>query len=186
MSHNLIEVSTFTASVSVPDPGDARTAASVEVPYQALANRTRNNKDRLDAILSQNASYTVGDVTDFITSGDKIKLTQLGATAGLTLVGREVTAVNAGFYHVLASMTVLSVDVTNPLAHTISVDVNGVAQMTSRSTRFSNAAADLGVCIVVNAFLTLTAGQKFSLTNRGPTGVFADPLYSQLTIVRLY
>lgn len=41
MAHNLTETSTFDADVEVPDSGDARTAASVETPFQALANRTR-------------------------------------------------------------------------------------------------------------------------------------------------
>jgi hypothetical protein len=48
MSHTLTEVSTYTSSVTVPDPGDARTAASVEVGFQALSNRTRYIKDTLD------------------------------------------------------------------------------------------------------------------------------------------
>lgn len=39
MAHNLIETPTSGSAVSVPDPGDARTAASVEVPFQALTNR---------------------------------------------------------------------------------------------------------------------------------------------------
>jgi hypothetical protein len=41
MSHPLTEADAFTADVSVPDDGDDRNAASVEVPLQALTNRTR-------------------------------------------------------------------------------------------------------------------------------------------------
>lgn len=48
MPHNLTEVSTFTANVSVPDTGDARTAASVETPFQALANRAKYLKNEND------------------------------------------------------------------------------------------------------------------------------------------
>jgi hypothetical protein len=50
MAHNLTDVDTFTSAVTVPDGGDARTAASVEVPFQALSNRSRNNKNRIDGI----------------------------------------------------------------------------------------------------------------------------------------
>lgn len=41
MAHNLTETNEFTASISVPDPGDDRKSASVNTPFQALANRTK-------------------------------------------------------------------------------------------------------------------------------------------------
>jgi hypothetical protein len=41
MSHLLTEVSTFTQSVTVPDPGDPVLAADLEIVAQALANRTQ-------------------------------------------------------------------------------------------------------------------------------------------------
>lgn len=50
MAHNLTEVDVFTSAVTVPDGGDSRTAASVEVPFQALANRTLNVKNKIDNI----------------------------------------------------------------------------------------------------------------------------------------
>ena len=48
MPKNLTDVATFTDPVSVPVDTDARNAASVEVPFQALANRTRQLKDQLE------------------------------------------------------------------------------------------------------------------------------------------
>ncbi|HEX4341322.1 MAG TPA: hypothetical protein VH062_35685, partial [Polyangiaceae bacterium] len=39
MAHNLIETPTRGSVVLVPDPGDSRTAASVETPFQSLTNR---------------------------------------------------------------------------------------------------------------------------------------------------
>lgn len=42
MPTNLTDVDTFTSPIAVPVGADARTAASVETPFQALANRTRN------------------------------------------------------------------------------------------------------------------------------------------------
>lgn len=41
MSHALTEVDTYSGTVVVPDAGDARTAASVEVPFQSNTNRER-------------------------------------------------------------------------------------------------------------------------------------------------
>jgi hypothetical protein len=40
MAHGLTDVAAYAPSVVVPDPGDARNAASVEVPFQQLANRS--------------------------------------------------------------------------------------------------------------------------------------------------
>lgn len=47
MAHNLTEADTYTANVSVPDAADARTAASVETPFQALTNRAKYLYTRL-------------------------------------------------------------------------------------------------------------------------------------------
>lgn len=47
MAHNLTETDAYTANVSVPDAADARTAASVETPFQALTNRAKYLYTRL-------------------------------------------------------------------------------------------------------------------------------------------
>jgi hypothetical protein len=52
VAHDLTEVSTFTAAVSVPDPGDNRTAASVVTPLQAVTNRTRLFRNQLTGAAS--------------------------------------------------------------------------------------------------------------------------------------
>jgi len=58
MSKALVESNEFTASVVVPEDGDPRTAASVEMPFQALANRTTNLKERVD-MLDAFAAYRI-------------------------------------------------------------------------------------------------------------------------------
>lgn len=50
MPTNLTDVDTFTATIAVPASADARTAASVQTPFQSLANRTAYLKERLDRI----------------------------------------------------------------------------------------------------------------------------------------
>lgn len=47
MAHALTDTSAFTTSVTVPDDGDDLDAASVQVGFQALANRTKFLKDQL-------------------------------------------------------------------------------------------------------------------------------------------
>jgi hypothetical protein len=48
MAQVLIEGTTFAATVSVPEDGDARNAASITTPFQSLTDRTRTLKNRLD------------------------------------------------------------------------------------------------------------------------------------------
>lgn len=50
MAVNLTESSNFDANVSVPEDGDDRNAASVEVPFQALTNRSRWLYNTLTAV----------------------------------------------------------------------------------------------------------------------------------------
>jgi hypothetical protein len=61
MAAVLVEVNTYTPDVTVPEAGDLRTAASVVVPFQALANRTKNLDSRIVGFITGNgagATYT--------------------------------------------------------------------------------------------------------------------------------
>lgn len=68
MPQPITDVDAFTDPVSVPEDGDDRNAASVETSFQALANRTRNLKNRLDGLhlnttfLGQLFKWTGGQV----------------------------------------------------------------------------------------------------------------------------
>ena len=58
MPTNITDANTFTDPVSVPEPGDDRTASSVQVPFQALANRTRYLKGITDALYPGNHTWS--------------------------------------------------------------------------------------------------------------------------------
>lgn len=47
MAHVLVPVDAYAANVTVPDDGDAKSAASVEVPFQALTDRVHHARTRL-------------------------------------------------------------------------------------------------------------------------------------------
>ena len=51
MTTTLTETATFGASVAVPATGEARTAASVQTPFQELTNRSAWTKDALNGLL---------------------------------------------------------------------------------------------------------------------------------------
>jgi len=58
MAADLTDVDAFTAPVTVPEAGDDRVAASIVPAFQALADRTRNLKNRADALLTDNHIWT--------------------------------------------------------------------------------------------------------------------------------
>ena len=53
MTKALTDIDTFDATITVPEGADDRTAGSVEVSFQGLANRTTNNNTRLSGIDTQ-------------------------------------------------------------------------------------------------------------------------------------
>lgn len=59
MPANITDVSVFTAPATRPAGSDVRDSASVQGPFQALANRTRYNKDRFDLLAAETASPRV-------------------------------------------------------------------------------------------------------------------------------
>lgn len=73
MASAIVEVDTFTATITVPDDGDTASAASVVLPVQGLSNRTNWLENRLLAaggttrILDPNATFFTNYV--FTTTG---------------------------------------------------------------------------------------------------------------------
>lgn len=62
MPLDLTDVDAFTDPVTVPEDGDDRDAASVLNAFQALADRTRNHKNRIDTIMTGDPTLE-GNVT---------------------------------------------------------------------------------------------------------------------------
>lgn len=77
MPHTLSETGVYddTDLITVPDPGDARTAASVNGPFQQLANHTRYLKNQITQILS----YFAGTLNLAIVSASSLYATVLSA-----------------------------------------------------------------------------------------------------------
>jgi hypothetical protein len=97
MTVNLTDTSTFTDPIVAPNDGDPANGAVFQVGLQGLANRTRQQKNRLDAIEAATqfgryllASGVVGTTT-------KVPLT-LQATQGLTIVADAVVVPVAALY----------------------------------------------------------------------------------------
>ncbi len=84
MPTNLTDVSTFTDPVAVPVDGDVRNAASVQTPFQALANRTRKLIDRLGGIAgSSEITYEAAKArTKFISALNAVSMWNHTAGSG--------------------------------------------------------------------------------------------------------
>jgi hypothetical protein len=136
MAKILNEVDAFSADITVPEDGDPRNAASVEVAFQALANRTRYLNNRLAY-----ASYGVqGNNVD---NGGKFTLTEETNSGGFVLDNNEITVPAVGVYLIEASGVFTSSTDTNPLVFGMVVLHGSDDVVTCASTRFSGNGAHL-------------------------------------------
>lgn len=88
MAHALTEVSTHTASITVPDDGDDLEAASVEVGMQGLANRTHRHNRILGGLESAPGSLTVTtdvSVGNNISAGGEVSADELVSLGNLVV-----------------------------------------------------------------------------------------------------
>lgn len=115
MAEVLTESSSFDANVVVPQPGDARTAASVKAPIQKLTNRTKwlqdtaNNHDGLLSALRTVAAYNVGTGT----SSGRVNLDEIYDNSPLgnfVLSANRITVPNPGTYRIDVAMTLANTD----------------------------------------------------------------------------
>lgn len=100
MPLTLTEVDTYPANVSVPSDGDTENAASVQTAFQALANRTKYLKSRVDALIE---AVTAGAVYAEIASngsgiaeGAKFPLTLVSQSGGFSIDAGENLVLPAG------------------------------------------------------------------------------------------
>lgn len=140
MAHNLTEVETYAANVSVPDDGDARNAASVVSAFQVLADRAKYLKAKAD-LVAQFALYRISGAA--IAQNAKATLTELldPATA-YALASDEVSFPAVGYYAISVRASMTSSDAaTNPRSIALTAMVNAVDVAEAVGYRFSATAA---------------------------------------------
>lgn len=111
MPVNITDVNAFTTPVTAPAGGDARSAASVTVGLQALANRTANLRARLDAP-EQTANIAISaNQSAFAPTGwataDVVRLNPTGP--GFALLGLSASAAT------VKRKTLVNIDSTNTI-----------------------------------------------------------------------
>lgn len=81
MSRTIVEVDEFTTDVTVPEDGDPRNVASIDPAWQALSNRTRNSKNRLDSLLGGEQSFSTGTNMDQLAPDPGVRMIRFGPSS---------------------------------------------------------------------------------------------------------
>jgi len=132
----LTEANTFTSAITVPENGEDRNALSIESPFQALTNRTRNILNRLLA-LENFATYTMANVGGTPVGGI-CALSESAYNAGpFVYSGNEITVPRAGTYLVYASCNVDASDNsgTDAVGWGFNLQIGGTTRMSAGGTR---------------------------------------------------
>lgn len=162
MAENLIEVDEHTANVTVPEDGDLRSAASVRVAFQALANRSRHAKGRIDAM--QVATFTLSGTATNVTKHTVTLVSQTGS--GFSVASDEITVPAAGWYLLLLTGYVKTTNTNDPASGDVVYVVAGSGGTFLTRFRRYSAATSQYVPVNGSALINITnAGtQKISFT----------------------
>lgn len=118
MPNNITDVDTFTDPIQAPADGDALNATTLDLAPQGLANRTRHNKNRLDA----GAEYFVGQITGTsVAILGTWTLTTVSKSSGFSLASNQVTVPEDGLYEVSIAFYGTTTSASNPSNHAIAL-----------------------------------------------------------------
>lgn len=118
MPNNVTDVDTFTDPIQYPADGEAIDQVSEAIPAQGLANRTRNNKNRIDAIetAATGVGCTIGvtgtAVADNLQTG--FSLTVRKDFGGFSIIGGEIAVPKNGLYLINIGLYLETDSTSNP------------------------------------------------------------------------
>ena len=164
MSASLTDVDAFTSPVTVPTDGDALDGASVLAAFQALADRTRNLKNRIDL-----SKYGRCAVSGSPTPGTKAALT-LSAASGATVVSDQLVVPATGLYvieaNVVATLVNLSASAGDPAV--LELRINNALVQTRQAYSFDGTTARK-TCLSFGGVFALNASDVIDLRSAGVT-----------------
>lgn len=147
---NLTESDVFSPNITVPEDGDLRSGASVEVGFQGLANRTRHHKNRLDSelpALEAKLTQVGGAQYTLSASGVAHDANVLGSTfradAGFTREGNEITLPGPDDYLISATGTFTCTSTEVAIRGGVVIKVGGTGVLAVAATRYSASAGIL-------------------------------------------
>lgn len=156
MAHDLTESAAGTGSVTVPDDGDDLDAASVQVPFQTLTDRTRKLLDFLEEGASIPSPVNFGDAVavggDFTVSG---ALTQI---VGELITGDDV---NVGGNLAAPTADITDLDVGHDL--NVANDAGVVGELTVGGLFTATAGSVLVGTTIANGLIDASQGVRRKL-----------------------
>jgi hypothetical protein len=173
-------------SVVVPEGGDARTAASVEPAFQALANRIEYLRQRAKV-----ASYSV--LGTEIAAGALFSLAEVSAAEGYVLAANQVTVPAPGRYLAQLSLYAGHPETDDPAIARVDIVLGADPVAVAVGYRYSASPLHVIpmttlVLLEVSNPVTETISVKSQTTSGdisiGTTGIFVD-LLSTLVLMRL-
>jgi hypothetical protein len=152
MAKSLTDVDTFTTPVVVPEDGDSLVAASVETPFQALANRTLN----LDKRTNPEGEFYRCAVLTTVSASSPVPFPD-GAPAGtgFSVASYQLTCPRSGLYLVSFEAYGAYEDTSNPALATIQIRCAATPIGYARGARASATITDNFV-IVGSALVEVT------------------------------
>jgi hypothetical protein len=206
MPANITDVDVFTDPVQAPADGDPGNGATFQLSPQALANRTRHNKNRLDAIDPQLAAcvtdlearaydgYVPANTPDGTPDTEVIPIAGLGTSTGWALASNELQVPSAGYYLILLRADVSMPDntVSDPKAAIVAIRVGGTIVGYATGRRWSAEGTDLTTITghVLHAIST-PATEKITFTNESgtdlvfSTGALLDQFVHPFQVLRV-
>ncbi len=213
MAKDLTPAGSYNPTVTVPENGDARTAGSVETAFQALTDRTDDNKTRLDTAESD-ISTAQSDITALETRATNLEEPllwvgdipqQLAVSNGAKLdveaehnedgaflddnnglVG-EVEVPSAGWYLIMLQLFATSSDTTDPTTVNAGIYLGATQRQSARTKRWS---ATAGTSVSLQAWVLWQVNnpstERISIQNNNAGSATMDALPgSKLHILKL-
>lgn len=173
MTVNITDVDAFTDPVVAPDDTDPATGASVQQPVQALANRTRNLKNRLDdqdALAGDLATFTI-EASALANDGELTITEVLDPSDSFSVASDEITVPSAGWYRFDLSGRISSTDATDNLDFTLSLELAGTGTVYAPRARRCTT-SDVSVPFSISGLVEVTdVAHTFTVTNKSGIAV---------------
>ncbi len=198
MSENLTDVDEFTATIAMPVGGELAVASQLrDLAIQRLANRTHNNKSRLDdhdteiaAIIAarHGAMYTFSGTS--IAVNTKLALTEnVDSNSSYTLSSDTAVVPEAGYYLANLAGEATCSDTNTGVSFGASLRKNAVIQGSALAYRFSTDTGDrvlFSVCKLIHiATPASEALSVYSQTSAGTVSYGVGNAVCNLVIVRI-
>jgi len=179
MSTNITAVDAFTDPVVAPADGDPVVGAAPELMGQALANRTLNNKNRVDALQEYCTAYITGSKGN----GVAFDLAVDQNSGSFTVASNQILVPSTGVYEISWTASVAVTDATSDKTISVNIESNAGNLAAMRTVR-PGTTNTLHVAMAGGTIVSLTSGNYVSLLSNEISAATIDTLSTARLVVR--